>query len=725
MLLHQRGSARARLESIDPDFALPLGSLEKQVARLLHSGAADPFELHLCLEMLRLVPELDQDDAIALLHLLLVLLDNERHGNTRLGLAPPAPLGHLRRGLSALLESPTQGSIDALLHKLPEALQRCSALFAEHVDNVQPRIQKGVEQDARNTCAPMLSTTAQEDGGNSNPSYAKRPMDNNLGRPFVIDGPWLYTHRLFRAEQKLANAFVELAAALLTPSKSPQDLDTAPPKLLCPTTFALDEQQVLAIRTALLAPLCIITGGPGSGKTTVVASLLANLLDRGSAAEHIALAAPTGKAARRLQESIAQQQAHFPNTLERAWARLPAPQTLHRLLGYSPHTQRFSFDAHTRLPFKTLIVDELSMVDLDLAASLLCAISPDAQVVLIGDAQQLPSVEAGSVLRDLIDAVERLRLPNTLVQLQQTHRLRPDAQQDLLRFTEVVRNIPNTCTPVELRERFTGPHGSLYQIHKNTEEISFEGLELFVADDEQTLQALSRHWVTRLLLAQNHFQTLQQQVFALHQGRLQDRDELTLRAALTALQQQRILCASKQRGSRFSTVASNERIEIELRKQLFLGEQAIAGSPWMIRANDYHHQLFNGDTGLLFYARADDAAQDTPSQPMLLFEQADTSLACFHLDAVRAKLSLAHAITIHKSQGNEFEHVMVLLSEEAHGSNRELLYTALTRARRGVLLVASEERLLQSLCQTVIRESGVVERIRSLSRGHLGNPIIP
>ena len=228
-------------------------------------------------------------------------------------------------------------------------------------------------------------------------------------KPLIVDGEFLYHQRVLACETRLAAAIRARAAQ---PGPDPQAVRTAVAEVAAASTPSLSDEQQAAVAAALGRRLAVISGGPGTGKTTIALALGRGLVRLGVPASELALAAPTGKAANRLQESFHAALAALsaPSAEDRALqSACPAAQTLHRLLGYSPATGRFLYHQNHRLAARALIVDEGSMINLALMDRLLRALRDDAGLVLLGDADQLPSVDAGAVFRDLHSLAVRLQ----------------------------------------------------------------------------------------------------------------------------------------------------------------------------------------------------------------------------------------------------------------------------------------------------------------------------
>ncbi|HEV8119016.1 MAG TPA: AAA family ATPase, partial [Thermoanaerobaculia bacterium] len=259
--------------------------------------------------------------------------------------------------------------------------------------------------------------TLLEEARNSGASSPAGPMAGVLGRPgeyapLIVEGGYLYAQRMLFYEDRLS---ASLRARMKAPALevSASEIEQAIAHILALPIFQngepvrLSEEQQSALGAALSLPLAVVSGGPGTGKTSVVLSILRALVRLGVPVEAIALAAPTGKAANRMEESIRKGLSSIPNREapdQALLAGFPEPRTIHRLLGYIPAAGRFRHHENNPLSQRVVVVDECSMIDLFLMDQLMRSVAPRARLILLGDADQLPSVEAGAIFRDLIPA---------------------------------------------------------------------------------------------------------------------------------------------------------------------------------------------------------------------------------------------------------------------------------------------------------------------------------
>lgn len=416
------------------------------------------------------------------------------------------------------------------------------------------------------------------------------------------------------------------------------------------------EEQRAAAEVALSQGLTVLTGGPGTGKTTTVARLLAVLVEQAAGRRlRIALAAPTGKAAARLQQAVQLEVEKLASSDQEALSGLQA-MTLHRLLGSRPDTSaRFRHHRGNRLPHDVIVVDETSMVSLTMMARLLEAVRPDARLVLVGDPDQLASVEAGAVLADLVDGLGA----------------RDDARIAALRTSH---RFGATIGALATGIRDGDPDRVVEVLRADGEHIEW------IDSDDPTEQ------LRNVLLP--------------HALRLREAAILgNAPAALDTLDEHRLLCA--HRHGPFGVRYWNRQVERWLTDAT--GEPIwsawYAGRPVLVTANDYGLGLYNGDTGVTI---VDDGVLRAVVGDRLEF--ATSRLA---------DVETMHAMTIHKSQGSQADEVTVLLpSEDSRLLTRELFYTAVTRAKTRVRVVGSEAALRAAIARRAVRASGLRRRLQ-------------
>ncbi len=477
----------------------------------------------------------------------------------------------------------------------------------------------------------------------------------------------LYLDRYHRLETQVCDDL------LARTSQPPPSVDST--RLEATIELIADDQFSAEQRTAAAAAAgrwtTVLTGGPGTGKTTTVARMLVLLADQAAADGgrlSVALAAPTGKAATRLQEAVLEGldriAALSPEAREAA-ERVGRPPglTLHRLLGWRfDNSTRFRHDRTNRLKYDVVVVDESSMVELTLMGRLLEAIRPESRLILVGDPQQLTSVGAGAVLSDLVAGYDGS--PATPVSaLATNHR----SEQDIKELAAALR--------------VGDADGVLDVLRSDSDQVSF----VEVADDEQIAAALRPECLKGAL-----------DVLAAAQA-----EEPAV--AIGALDRHRLLCAHRE--GPYGVRRWNHQVERWLVEEtgVEIYDQWYVGRPLLVTSNDYTLDLYNGEIGVVvrqgrrpraFFAGSERLKQVAPGR----------------LDAVETM----HAMTIHKSQGSQAQSVTVLLPEA--GSRlltRELFYTAVTRAQRHVRVVGTEEAVRAAVATHAQRATGLRQRLVS------------
>jgi exodeoxyribonuclease V alpha subunit len=522
--------------------------------------------------------------------------------------------------------------------------------------------------------------------------------------PMILDREGrLYLHRYFDYERRLA---ARLLRATSPAGAATAGIDDGERQLL-DELFKGNEAalqgrvdwQKMAAALALRGRLTVISGGPGTGKTTTVVNLLACLMARNPGCR-IALAAPTGKAAARMTEAIRQRARHLPEALQ---ALLPTESsTVHRLLGVTPAAGGFVHHAGNPLAIDVLVVDEASMLDLALATRLLEAVPDAARIILLGDKDQLSAVESGAVFAEL-SADPGLSAPCRQA-LADLYRVAPEQ----LRPPAPSRASPLQDAVVWFTQNFRFASGS--GIGRLAGDINGgrarEALAWLHSGADDSIAWLDEGGA---LPSDEAVGRLFEGYAAYLQAVLQDPgDAAQVTAAFGTF---RALCAVRA-GSR-GMLALNERMTRHARERLAPVQPALAGdgrSPWfigrpvMVLRNDPVLKLFNGDIGITL--------PDANGVPMVAF--ADTAGGLRWVAPVRMpEHQTAFAMTVHKAQGSEFDEVLVLLPQQRSPVlTRELLYTAVTRARQRVTLVCSAEVLAAAIHAPTRRHSGLLARLR-------------
>ena len=523
--------------------------------------------------------------------------------------------------------------------------------------------------------------------------------------PLVLDAKdRLYLHRYYDYERRLAR---RLAATRATPALDEAAVAAARAQLaalFAANAAALQgaaDWQQLGAALALRGRLTVISGGPGTGKTTTVVNLLACLLTL-APASRIALAAPTGKAAARMTDAIRQRAAHLPADIR---DRLPThASTVHRLLG--PVGSRFAHDADHPLPVDALIVDEASMLDLALATQLFEAVPPSARLILLGDKDQLAAVEAGAVFAEL--SADPTLSPPCVRELSAL----TGAAEAAISPPAPARASPLQDSVVWLTRTYRFRHdsgiGRLARLVNAGQTRAT--LDWLAAGGDPAVRWIEdRPQTSGATLAPALAQALEAG-YAPYLDALAA-DVRDVRGVMQAFGRFRALCALRDgpRGVDALNAELTRRLRTALRERGL--DHRSDASPWFIGRpvlvlnNDYVLKLFNGDIGI--------ALPDATGELMVYFEDANAPDGLRAIAPVRLpRHESAFAMTVHKSQGSEFDHVFVLLP--AHRSRvltRELLYTGITRARERVSLAAPTEVLESAIDRATRRHSGLLDRL--------------
>ncbi|WP_211222192.1 exodeoxyribonuclease V subunit alpha [Nocardioides halotolerans] len=511
----------------------------------------------------------------------------------------------------------------------------------------------------------VIATSPLVAGGPAVQAPVLRLLDHDDGRRRLR---LLYLDRYWREEEQVHADLVGRPSGAAAPDEAwlAGALDRVFP------AEGYDEQRAAA-RVALTHATTVLTGGPGTGKTTTVAALLALCAEQaelaGDPALRIALAAPTGKAAARLQQAVEDEVAKLPAPDRDRLAGVRAV-TLHRLLGSRPDTSsRFRHHRDNRLPHDVVVVDETSMVSLTMMARLLEAVRSGSRLILVGDPFQLASVEAGAVLADLVETVEDTTRVGVAA-LVTSHRF----GASIGALAEAVRS-GDADRAIELLEA-GGDHVELVHVDDPAPRVR----ELVVPHALGVLEAAEAGDADR---------------------------------ALELLDRRRLLCAHRE-GS-FGVRHWNAQVE------RWLGEATgepiyatwYAGRPLLVTANDYGLGIYNGDTGV---AVRPPVTRSGGSGRALRAAVAGSS---GRLDLATSRLGQVetmHALTIHKSQGSQADEVVVILPPpESRLLTRELLYTAITRARQRVVVVGSPDDVRAAIDRRALRATGLRQRLAGAS----------
>ena len=532
--------------------------------------------------------------------------------------------------------------------------QRLTELGGETDERVALAIKLAVRALRGGSVCVDLAVAEQELGVDLQTAVDASPL---LGSPPVLrfENGNLYLDRYWREEQQVADDLLALLPVAAT--EGVPDIDHLFPKGY--------EEQRAAAEIALSQGLTVLTGGPGTGKTTTVARLLALFAEQaelsGKPKLRIALAASTGKAAARLQEAV-QLEVNQLEPVDRQRISGLRATTLHRLLGSRPDTSsRFRHNRASRLPHDVIVVDETSMVSLTMMARLLEAVRPQSRLLLVGDPDQLASVEAGAVLADVVEGIGA----------------RDDARIAALKTS--------------------------YRFGKSIGELA----EAIRADDAdraiEILKSKDEHieWLDTDTRADSLRKVLVPHAVRLHQAAvLGDQAE-----ALKTLEQHRLLCAHR-RGP-YGVQHWNRQVERWLTEATGepIWSQWYVGRPILVTANVYGLSVYNGDTGVTI--QRDGALRAVIASGKVL-------------DFATSRLSdvdTMYAMTIHKSQGSQADEVTVLMPpEDSRLLTRELFYTAVTRAKNRVRVVGSEASVRAAVQRRAVRASGLAARLGNLAQ---------
>ncbi|MFH5069780.1 exodeoxyribonuclease V subunit alpha [Enterobacter cloacae complex sp. 2024EL-00215] len=502
--------------------------------------------------------------------------------------------------------------------------------------------------------------------------------------PLVLIDERLYLNRMWQYELTVARFFSE--------SNAPLPCDEAHLRQTLDTLFTSQEAtdwQKVAAAVALTRRISVISGGPGTGKTTTVAKLLAALIQlSGEQKCRIRLAAPTGKAAARLTESLGGALQKLPLT-EAQLALFPGEaSTLHRLLGAQPGSQRLRYHAGNPLHLDVLVVDEASMIDLTMMSRLIDALPPHARVIFLGDRDQLASVEAGAVLGDICTYASQ--------------GYTAERAKELSRLTGCVLEGERSPQAGALRDslcllqksyRFGSDSGigqlaaAVNRGDRHATRAVFDGT--FTDIEKKALQTGEEYqaMLDDALQGYQHFLTCVQK-------------HNTPEQVIAAFGEYQLLCALRE--GPFGVSGLNDRLE-----QLLTQKRKITrvphsrwyeGRPVMISRNDSALGLFNGDIGI---------ALDRGQGLRVWFLMPDGSVKSVQPSRL-PEHETAWAMTVHKSQGSEFNHAALILPTQLSPViTRELIYTAITRARQRLSLYTDERVLVQAIATRTERRSGL------------------
>lgn len=517
-------------------------------------------------------------------------------------------------------------------------------------------------------------------------------------QPFVLWENKLYMQRYFYYETLVFHKIKQWIETGKEDEKSVENkivkLKPQIANLFPPDNLNKPDWQMIAAISVLFNRFTIITGGPGTGKTTTVAKILSLLLEINPELK-IALAAPTGKAAARMAESLKETATkkvfNFPSKTQELFKTLE-PSTIHRLLGARPNSIYFKYDAENPIPHDLIIVDESSMIDVALFAKLLDAIKPDSKVIFLGDKDQLASVEAGSLFGDLCTAqeksntfgIKKASFINSVIPAGKTLIPKDLIQENYHLLSEHI---------IELQHSYRFTAGGNIGVFSNAIiHNKVEILKDFIKNNPEDIQIDLKYSEEKLLkFAENYKDFIQ---------------EPDIGEALKKLNNLRVLCAIREGSQGLYETNSNIEKHLQQLGLLSLSEIFYENRPIIVTGNNYELGLFNGDIGIV--------RKDEKGRAKVWFEDADGNLRGI-LPAFIQSAETVFAMTIHKSQGSEFDNVFVRLPdyEENRILTAELLYTGVTRAKKNVIVQGSEAVILSTCERRVKRGSGIARRFQT------------
>ena len=532
------------------------------------------------------------------------------------------------------------------------------------------------------------STNQQSELLGSNAGNAKKVVGKAGDyKPLIIDKGYLYLNRYFTYQQQLAKHIFARIKSI------EQRDDSSNLWLKERLNFYYDSNkkddinwQKLATKRALKYSFLILSGGPGTGKTTTISRILALLIEqhlyqKNTNKLRVLLTAPTGKAAIRMLDSLRNAQQKM-NLSDAIIEQMPLQaSTLHKLLGYQPNKVQFKHNANNPLNADVVIVDESSMIDIALMSKLIAAVPTQAKLILIGDKDQLSSVETGSVFADICAGLAQSK---NLITLQKNWRFSKNSGIGQL---SIAAN--------------QGDSQQLIRIFHDKEKPDCQLLPPEILDKNQLPNSLLTPWG-------NYFKVV-------------NNPQSSIAEIFEAFNQYRVLCALR-RGLNGSTIMSG-RIETEIAKQGFLHTQSqefrsqyaqnkswYHGRPIMITQNSYSKSLFNGDTGIMLYRDNELKVYFPNARGGHEGKEHYKSFSPVRLPSHET----TWAMTIHKSQGSEFNQVTLILPNKIMPFlTRQLIYTGVTRAKEQVNLVASEDVLRAGITAETVKATQLDDLIKS------------
>lgn len=530
--------------------------------------------------------------------------------------------------------------------------------------------------------------------------------------PMLFQHGLLYFYRYWQAEYNIAVYLQK--AVVFSEDATNLDLDKKILMDLFPHQTQEIDWQEIAVATALRQRFCVISGGPGTGKTTTVAKLLVALQTKQYYQQkkplHIALVAPTGKAAARLKESISHSFAQMELTFE-----IPThASTIHRLLGIHPHSDTPTYHEKNPLHLDLLVVDEASMIDLSLMEQLMNALKPNTRLVILGDKDQLASVEAGAIMGELGAFVQQGYSAVHCDYLRKVTGYTLNEQPNIL-------PICDTLCHLQKSHRFSENSGIGQLAIKVNQQKADESWQLFMQHQAELACmtypsagqfAEKRQWIqycVNLVVekAVEHYQLY----LKLVQQRISNPETVSVNEIFEAFQNVRFLSAL--RVSELGSERLNQHIAEALKKARLINfafsRDSYAGKPILITQNSPQNNVYSGDIGIIL-----------PDENKQLRVYFDTKRENTHLSLSLSRLpqyEVAYVMTVHKSQGSEFAHTFLIMPlSSAPVITKELIYTAITRAKETFTLFSEEKVWKLGVKANVQRQSGLKEQLNIMFR---------
>jgi len=535
------------------------------------------------------------------------------------------------------------------------------------------------------------------------PSVVGRPGEY---KPLLYIPPFIFHQRIRAAELRLAESVGPRFKMRITDTEKAAVAHTtgdvlARPAFLGGRDVSMSEEQRTAVVNAASRNLALISGGPGTGKTSTILAILRVLIRLGVEPREIALAAPTGRAAFRMGESVRQGIATVrePGSADQFLAAAcPGSSTVHRLLGYSPERGTFAHHSNNPLAASVVVIDESSMLDLLLTERLLASLRPESRLIMLGDADQLPSVAAGAVFRDLVRVAEK-SYAGICTRLTQSFRTDASGERG-----QAIRLLTRGIN----RGSIDAPGGETLLTERATpDELRFERVEFVNGSGAQLERFLERWYAADV--GTDPIASLKNKIYPEDDHGFDAAAVADLRRIFDHFGALRILCVTRVLHT--GADAINAGIHRRVSNEAGASRERwgfLAGEPVMVVRNDYHRMLFNGEQGIV--VNVSRGGRKTLKAVFLR----DGDYLAFDLTTLRESLELCYATTIHKAQGSEFDKVaMILPDQDMPILTRELLYTGVSRARRSVVIHGNIDLLRAAVARKGTRHSGLGDLLLS------------